>query len=458
MPRAHRPASAFACAGFCRPFLVCAALAATLGSAPAQAADDAKLSDDSDSKRWWQGGGTGPTLPGLIGNWRLYQKDGLRIDHGDGSLKLKFNASLWVDAGNIGANDVLETAFPNLTGDTTQFSRARVTMRGWAFDAGDFKFQLEFAQQAQIKDLWFRFNPLPYVGRIRIGNMREPYSLENSTAGGNLTFMSRSLPTDALAPGRNIGIATTNTAFDERMTWSAGWFWNTGSFDNFGGAKDAVRNSMGTDLVARVTGLARYADEGRDLIHLGLSIRHQNYHDQERVRAVPETTLTDDDLVDTGKINPDSAIQINPEFAMVSGPWSFQAEYFHSTLKTSGSGNSRLKGIYAFGSYLLTGESRRYNRGAGVFDGVRPKRKFEWGGDGWGAWEVALRLSTVDLSGGAASGGRQIDLTAGLNWYINDESRLMLNYVRGRVNDRSTPPAVDGGRVNILQARVAVDF
>ncbi len=342
------------------------------------------------------------TLPGVFADWHLYRKDGFRIDRSDGSLKLKFNASLWADAGDIGANDVLETAFPNLTGNAAQFSRARVTMRGWAVDVGDLKFQLEFAQQPQIKDMWFRFEPLPTVGRIRVGNMREPYSLENSTAGGNLTFMSRALPTLALAPGRNIGIATTNTAFDKRMTWSAGGFWNTGSFDNFGGAKDALSNSIGTDLVARVTGLARYADEGRDLIHLGLSLSHQNFNDQVRTRAVPETALTDDDLVDTGKISPNSAIQINPEFAIVSGPWSFQAEYFHSALKANSAGNSRLNGIYAFGSYLLTGESRHYDRGAGVFDGVRPKRKFEWGGDGWGAWEVALRVSTVDLTDGAA--------------------------------------------------------
>jgi phosphate-selective porin OprO/OprP len=306
--------------------------------------------------------------------------------------------------------------------------------------------------------MWFRFNPLPTVGRIRVGNMREPYSLENSTAGGNLTFLSRSLPTDALAPGRNIGIAATNTAFDARMTWSAGWFWNTGSFDNFGGAKDALSNSIGRDLVARVTGLARFADEGRDLIHLGLSLSHQNFHDQVRTRTAPETALTTDDLVDTGKINPDSAVQINPEFAMVSGPWSIQAEYFNSALKASGSGNSRLKGIYAFGSYLLTGESRRYDRGAGVFDGVSPKRRFEWGGDGWGAWEVALRLSYVDLTDGTVSGGRQTDLTAGLNWYLNDDARVMLNYVYGRVNDRANSPAVDDGRVNVLQARVAIDF
>jgi len=459
MPRANRQASAFTGAGFCGTLLACAALAAALGSAPAKAADDeAKLSGESDSKRWWQGGDDGVTLPGVFADWHLYQKDGFRIDRSDASLKLKFNASLWLDAGDIGANDALETAFPGYPGQTVEFSRARVTMRGRAFDAGDFKFQVELAQKPQVKDSWFRFNPVPYLGRIRVGNMREPYSLENSTSGGNLTFMSRSLPTLALAPGRNIGIATTNTAFDQRLTWSAGYFWNTASYANFGGAQDALSNSIGIDFVARVTGLARYAHGGRDLIHLGLSLAHQRFHDQIQVRAVPETALTDDSLVDTGKFQPERAVNINPEFVVVAGPWSFQAEYFHEAFKYPGAGNPRLKGIYAFGSYILTGESRHYDRAAGVFDGVRPKRNFRWGSSGWGAWEVALRLSHVDLNDGALGGGRQTDLTAGLNWYINEDSRLMFNFVYGRVKGRSNPPPIDGGRTNILQARFQIDF
>jgi len=438
-------------------FAIGLALAAALGAARAEdAAERAKLSEESDAKAWWRD--VDLTLPGAFAEWRVFQKDGLRVDRSDGALKLKFNANLWVDGGHIGANDALETAFPGLRGDSVALTRARLTMRGWLFDVGDFKVQFEFAQKPQFKDSWFRFRNVPYVGNVRIGNMREPYSLENTTGGGNLTFQSRALPVLALAPGRNIGIAANDTALDERLTWAAGWFWNTGSYGEFFGAADAVSESIGSDLVARVTWLPRFEREGRELIHVGLSLRYQRFRDEVQTRAAPETWLTDETLVDTGQFGPERATHFNPEFAFVSGPWSLQAEYFQSKARLPGSSNPTFRGVYAFVSRTLTGESRHYDRATGVFDGVRPTRKFEWGGESWGAWEVALRLSHVDLSDGGIDGGRQTNLTAALNWYINDDARVMFNYVHGRVDDRRTAPAVDNGRINILQARVAIDL
>ena len=83
---------------------------------------------------------------------------------------------------------------------------------------------------------------------------------------------------------------------------------------------------------------------------------------------------------------------------------------------------------------------------------------FAFGADGWGAWEAALRLSQVDLNDGALSGGRQTDLTAALNWYINDDMQLRINYVAGRMKGREHRPAIDRGRVEILQARFGIEF
>ena len=421
---------------------------------PARAADGDGQSIESDSGQWWRN--LAFTVPGAFSDWRVYMKEGLRIDRGD--LALKFNASLFLDSGDIQANSVLEDAFRSLAGASTRLTRARVTLRGWVRDRGDFKLQVEFAQRPQVKDMWYRFKSLPYVGRLRIGNMKEPVSIDNLTPGGQLTFLSRALPTLAFAPGRNIGISTTHTVLDERMTWSLGAFWSTASFDSFAGAKDAVSNSIGGNLTGRVTYLPQYAEDGRRLVHLGLSLSAQRYHAEIKLRATPETELTDIDLIDTGKFRPDRALLINPEFALVSGPWSVQAEYFLDDNRIASAGRSRPWGAYGFVSYLLTGESRRYDRAAGVFDGVHPARKFDWGSGGWGAWEVALRLSHADLNGGALAGGRQTGLTGALNWYINDQARLMLNAGVEWVGDRRYPPAVDGGRTTIVQGRLAIDF
>ena len=434
--------------------LRCMIAALVIDAGSARADDTDGQSQASDSNRWWSN--IDFTVPGAFVDWRVYTKDGLRIDRGD--LALKFNLSLFLDSGDLQANSALDDAFPSFAGQSTELTRARITLRGWVRDYGDFKLQGEYSQRLQIKDMWYRFKPLPYVGRLRIGNMKEPFSLEQLTSGGNLTFLSRALPTFAFAPGRNMGISTTHVVLDQRMTWSLGAFWNTASFDSFAGAKDSLSNSIGGNLTGRVTYLPRYEANGRSLVHFGLSLSAQSYSGETQLRAAPETALTDTDLVDTGKFRPDSAFLANPAFALVSGPWSAQAEYFYNDYRLDGGGHARPWGIYGFVSYLLTGESRRYDRGAGVFDGVRPARKFDWGSGGWGAWEVALRLSHIDLNSGALEGGRQTGLTGGVNWYINEQARLMLNAGVEWVSARAYPPAVDSGRSTILQGRLQLDF
>ena len=434
--------------------LRCMIAALVIGSGSARADDADGLSQESDSNRWWRN--IDFTVPGAFADWRVYTKDGLRIDRGD--IALKFNLSLFLDSGDLQANSALDDAFPTYAGQNTALTRARITLRGWLRDHGDFKLQGEYSERLQIKDMWWRFKPLPYIGRLRIGNMKEPFSIDQQTAGSNLTFLSRALPTIAFAPGRNMGLATTHVVLDQRMTWSLGAFWNTASFDSFAGAKDSLSNSIGGNLTGRVTYLPRYEQDGRRLVHLGLSLSAQSYSAETQLRAVPETALTDTDLVDTGKFRPDHALLVNPEFALVAGPWSAQAEYFFNDYRLAGAERARPWGIYGFVSYLLTGESRRYDRAAGVFDGVHPAHKFDWGSGGWGAWEVALRLSHIDLNSGALEGGRQTGLTGGLNWYLNDHARLMLNAGVEWVSAREYAPSVDGGRSTILQGRLQIDL
>ena len=205
--------------------IVCGAL---LAAGLAHAAGETDPSVASDAPGWWRGG-DGLRLPGIGAEWHIYRKDGLRVDRSDGLMQMRFNANFWIDSGDLRANAPVEAAFPSYAGTNSEFTRARFTARGRFLDAGDFKFQLDLAQKAQVKDAWLRFDPLPVLGRIRIGNMREPLSIENQTHGGNLTFMSRALPVLAFAPGRNIGVVASNDAFDGRLNWALGWFWNTTS-------------------------------------------------------------------------------------------------------------------------------------------------------------------------------------------------------------------------------------
>ena len=135
-----------------------------------------------------------------------------------------------------------------------------------------------------------------------------------------------------------------------------------------------------------------------------------------------------------------------------SGPFSFQGEYLVALTNSPTTGNPRFNGFYLSGSYFLTGEHRNYNRSLGIFTGITPTRDFHLLDEGWGALEMACRFSYVDLNDKGINGGKKSNLTLGRNWYFNEKTRFMFNYIHARVTDRHDP-SIDNGRANIFQMR-----
>src|SRR5262249_43332798 len=100
-------------------------------------------------------------------------------------------------------------------------------------------------------------------------------------------------------------------------------------------------------------------------------------------------------------------------------------------------------GFYVYGSLFLTGEHRGYDRKGGDFDRVsvlRPLVKTpETGATGYGAVELTVRFAVNDQTSsnppthspaqfGMPNGIVLYDVTWGLNWYLNDYTRVMANY------------------------------
>ncbi len=98
----------------------------------------------------------------------------------------------------------------------------------------------------------------------------------------------------------------------------------------------------------------------------------------------------------------------------------------------------KFQGGYAEAAYVLTGETRHYNPGSAAFGGIVPASPLSLTGGGWGAWEIAGRVSTIDRNDQLATAngfvrGRQANYTAALNWYVNRNVRLMFDYLHGDV-------------------------
>lgn len=202
------------------------------------------------------------------------------------------------------------------------------------------------------------------------------------------------------------------------------------------------------------------------------------------------------------------------ELALATGPFKFQSEYFNSTFGassknycvdattgcTAGSLYStnfdiKAKAAYYEFFYNLTGESWANSYKSGAFTTVKPKANFSSGsGGGWGAWQLGVRYSTYDVTepttftgrsnvaGAVSTGSTKVNsisgwtsrgensekaqtLTLGLNWILNPNSRILMNYSETYF-DRpvtyltTTTPATLGstGSEKVLSLRTQLNF
>ncbi len=380
-------------------------------------------------------------------DFRVYWKDGIRMDSRDGNFKLKLGGRLMADFGWISGSGLERNLGIDLE-DGTEMRRARLYVAGTLYKDLDFKLQFDFAGgDADMKDAYLKFKNIPFVGNVTVGHFKEPFSLEELTSSKYITFLERALP-NVFAPGRNMGIMANDTLLDERMTWAIGLF--RANSNDFG--EDDVDGESA--LTARVSWLPWYEEKGRRLLHLGGGYSFRTVQDPIRFRQRPEAHWIAQRFTDTGSFDADHVNLFNAEAALVYGPFSVQGEYLAAVVESDEAGNLCLNSFYVQGSYFLTGEHRPYKRSAGAFSRVRPKRNFRDNG-GWGAWEVAARYSFLDLDdAGLPDTARSMqNATIGLNWYLNPNVRIMWNYIRSCVDGADTSDAA-----NIFMTRVQVDF
>lgn len=293
---------------------------------------------------------------------------------------------------------------------------------------------------------YWRLVDVPHFGDLTVGYFTAPQTLENIMSFGSLTFMEPSAGTAAFSPGNRSGIAWNTTYFEGRMTAAAGVF-SLGQDPNvnFGNASQALAQP-----VVRVTGLL--LQEKDHWLHLGVSSAFVfSSEAQIQYQARPESRLAPF-VVNTGVIDARLAVIGGSEAIYAVGPVLLQAEYINSGV-FGDSENLHFHGGYVAGGWMLTGESRPYNRFTGVPTRVQPRHPL-WGpGSGWGAWEAAGRLSWLDLNDGFAEGGRMRLLMGGLNWYWNQYIRWQLNSGYAVVNGGPTP-----GNLWIFEGRFEAQF
>lgn len=379
------------------------------------------------------------------GSYKVYWKSGLRAESSDGDFKFRIGGRIQTDAMFINQDDSLNNHFDAANG--VEFRRARLYVSGTLYKNVKFKFQVDFAGgDAVIKDAYLQFAKIPVIGNLKVGNFKEPSGLSMLTSSKYITMMERPLG-NAFDNDRNIGAMINNQYLDKRLSWYAGYFYPT---DNSG---KYVGNRY--NLVFRLTGLPVYnTDNGFKVLHLGASYAYQFHDNQEFKYSVrPEAHLAPKYLstkVDALK----NVNDINTELLYIHNSISIEGEYTFANV-LPGSGSTLQKSSYmVFAwhttlSWFITGEHKNYVKSKTVFDAIKPKRNLGQDG-GFGALELALRYSSIDLNDNDLKGGKINDITAGLNWYLNPATRVSFNYINADV--------IDLGRANIFQMRFQIVF
>lgn len=288
---------------------------------------------------------------------------------------------------------------------------------------------------------------IPAIGNLRVGHFKEPMRLEVLTSSNYITFIERA-PGVSFIPERNIGLMAFNHVKSQKLNWALGLFRRSDALGN-----DKVANDE-WNLAGRVSFLPLFNNDKKQFLHLGLSASYRHPDDGTyAIKSKPNAHLAPT-FVNTKTINgTDHLTLFSTEAAFVSGPFSLQGEFIHSTVNAMNEENTskqdyNFSSYYVYASYFITGESRNYSRSTGTFSRVSPKKNF--GEGGWGAWEIAARYARTDLNDKQINGGELGEFTLGLNWYLNPACRWMLNY--------SLADLQDVGKAHIINTRLQITF
>ncbi len=381
----------------------------------------------------------------------------------------KIQGRIYLDAMSIdhgGAHSVEDDTFG------TAARTARLGVKGTQFEMIEYELLFDFSgDKIGAKNVYAGFRNLPCGIGIRLGHFKEPWSLENLTSSRHGMMMERSLlnTTKDFCGGRNNGIMFHNWDRADRWTWAAGIF----AASMAESLEPIVSDSENIAFTARTTFLPFYEKEPDGFLrlwHIGGAFSVREYDMEKasdlktRLKVTPGNNYSECFSATFSGLDSLTAFQMETSF--VYGSLSFDFEQAFFSLDDEFAGNADIQSGYAGVSWILTGESRNYDRKVGRYVALKPENPFvrtcrEGIGffSGPGAWEIAYRFSWLDANEIACfeygeEPGKTFCHTVGLNWYLNSKCRILFNYVYADTKHSSG----ERGNESIFQSRFQIDF
>ncbi len=381
-------------------------------------------------------------------------------------------------------------------GDNFEIRRARIGLNGTLFKDIGYEIVTNAVGSSPnlIDTAWLNYG-FNKSAQFRFGRFKQPFSLEELTSSNNIDFMERSY-VNQLAPTKKLGVMVHGEPVDN-MTYAASVYQN--DFNEL-----TNQDNNGREVAGRLTynfGKAMAADS---VMHVGVAGTTGKY--QATLSSSSNTTSAPSDVTRASFVSfrseargmaniyraqiggpllntaayggvADEPMTVKKslgllELAYAYGPFKLQGEYVDASFNAStsvSSGEGRVKAYYTEVMYNITGEKWSDAYKGGAFGGIKPNSNFTANG-GTGAWQVGVRLSGFDASDVTTTGlsdreqnsDKAYTLTAGLNWLINPNARVMLNYSETKFDTAVTPldvtGAVAGKTERVISLRTQLNF
>lgn len=257
-------------------------------------------------------------------------------------------------------------------------------------------------------------------GNFFIGRTKEGFSTNKIMVGYYGWTNERAAANDAFLPILADGVKWIGRGFDGQLVYNLGAFKETITEYETYDKNDEI-------LAGRAVWLPYALQDSKKTLHLALEGRYGTSKDGFlQYRSKPESFPAQDYAVDTGKFKATDSFMSGIEAYYSPGPLMFGMEYFFNKVNSTEANNPFFHGGEIFAAYLLTGETRAYNKKSGYFEAVSPARSVFKGGPG--AVELVLRYSYVDLDDKNIEGGEFQRITPMINWHLSDNARLEFVY------------------------------
>lgn len=295
---------------------------------------------------------------------------------------------------------------------------------------------------------WLEYTHHPAL-KIRVGQFKEPYSMEELTADLYLDLLERSIGTSNFSPAQDLGAMIHGKLLKNRLEYAMGVFNGRG--------KNTEDNTDSKDFAGRLTvaPLAGLAQKWTKTVILGVNGTLGKQNEDFSSKSLTTAAQTKFWTYANGVSLTDDRARLGVDMEWLVGPASLKSEWARTTFGKIRKGTLTADAIfsswYVSTSYLLTGEDKPRSKP------VKPKR-------GLGAWELALRYEEFlaeqsMIQQGFATGSHEVRaITSGINWTPNHHIRLSFNHVYSSFDDSVTVSGKAITKENLYLLRTQFEF